>query len=57
MSYKEGIYEHVKGVNLGSHSVKIVGWGVDDSGVKYWIAANSWGKDWGMDGYFWFKED
>ena len=34
-----------------NHSVVIVGWGVDDkSGTKYWIARNSYGPKWGMQG-------
>uniref|UniRef100_A0A8C1EHI7 Tubulointerstitial nephritis antigen-like 1 n=2 Tax=Cyprinus carpio TaxID=7962 RepID=A0A8C1EHI7_CYPCA len=62
--YKSGIYRHTD-VNYhkpsqyrkhATHSVRITGWGEerDYNGRthKYWIAANSWGKNWGEDGYF-----
>jgi cathepsin B len=39
---------------LGSHNVKIIGWGVE-SGVSYWLAANSWNEDWGDNGLFKIK--
>ena len=36
----------------GFHSVRLIGWGVDNE-VKYWLAANSWGRKFGEDGgYF-----
>jgi len=50
-AYKSGIYKHTTGSMSAAHAVKIVGWGVED-GVKYWTIANSWGTDWGENGFF-----
>lgn len=50
-AYKTGVYRHVWGPMEVNHSVKILGWGVE-SGVKYWLCANSWGEDWGDKGFF-----
>ncbi|KAJ3662909.1 hypothetical protein Zmor_007225 [Zophobas morio] len=50
-NYKSGVYSYVSGNSVGYHVVKIVGWGTE-SGVPYWLIANSWGADWGDHGFF-----
>ncbi len=47
--YKSGVYTHVWGEMVGMHAVTIVGY--DDKG-GYFIVKNSWGKNWGEEGFF-----
>ncbi|CAD5221391.1 unnamed protein product [Bursaphelenchus okinawaensis] len=49
--YKSGVYQHKTGGYLGLHAVKVVGWGVEN-GTNYWKVANSWGPQWGENGFF-----
>lgn len=56
LSYKSGVYQHVKGKVLGGHAIRILGWGVDKyTNTPYWLIANSWNTDWGDHGYFKIK--
>jgi len=48
-NYKSGIYKNLTGNYVGGHCVAIVGYN-DDPG--YWICKNSWGTNWGEQGFF-----
>lgn len=50
LHYSSGIYVAESGVPIGWHALTLYGWGEED-GVKYWIAQNSWGEEWGEKGY------
>ncbi|CAH0717603.1 unnamed protein product, partial [Brenthis ino] len=53
--YGNGIFYNVKCNDRPlNHAVTIVGYGVRD-GATYWIVKNSWGEDWGQDGYILFS--
>ncbi len=50
--YTGGVYtyhENTSGDVIGGHCVQIVGY---DDAQHCWIAKNSWGKEWGENGYF-----
>jgi cathepsin L len=49
--YEGGIYDDptCSSINL-NHAIGVVGFGVEDA-TQYWIVRNSWGEDWGEEGY------
>lgn len=60
-SYKSGIYDEDgktwKQLNMQKpewekvdHSVVLVGYGIEN-GIEYWMIQNSWGSQWGMNGF------
>mmetsp|Transcript_3482 Transcript_3482/g.8667 ORF Transcript_3482/g.8667 Transcript_3482/m.8667 type:complete len:567 (+) Transcript_3482:58-1758(+) len=68
MFYSGGIFQDLKpgalaplGLNSVEwekvdHAVLLVGWG-EEAGQKYWLVQNSWGQDWGENGFFRINRD
>ncbi|XP_052167407.1 ervatamin-B-like [Oryza glaberrima] len=61
--YRKGVYDGPCGTRL-NHGVTVVGYGQEEApadggaaGDKYWIIKNSWGKNWGDQGYIKMKKD
>lgn len=51
--YKSGIFSDDKcSTTTLNHAVLAVGYGVDTRKNEYYIVKNSWGNDWGIQGYF-----
>jgi len=49
-SYSSGVLTGKCGQRL-DHGVLAVGYGTWSDGTQYWKVKNSWGTDWGMNGY------
>ena len=54
--YKKGILKKSDCGREIDHAVTVVGFGVEH-GTRYWIVKNSWGENWGIDGYFYIERD
>jgi len=62
--YVENAYQYVNQYVDTNHAVTIVGWddtipaeafGITPPGDGAWLVRNSWGEDWGQNGYFWLS--
>mmetsp|Transcript_91247 Transcript_91247/g.258406 ORF Transcript_91247/g.258406 Transcript_91247/m.258406 type:complete len:630 (-) Transcript_91247:68-1957(-) len=53
-SYRRGTYFRTPSAvgPLGGHAVRLVGWGTDKQHTDFWLVANSFGREWGMHGFF-----
>ncbi|AOT85582.1 v-cath [Cyclophragma undans nucleopolyhedrovirus] len=51
VEYDRGVMRFCSNSGL-NHAVLLVGYGVQDDGVPFWTFKNSWGDDWGEQGYF-----
>ena len=51
LTYKCGIYCPSK-QEIMRHAVEIVDYGISRYGTPFWVVKNSWGPEWGENGYF-----
>ena len=50
-AYTGGVFKDTTGCTSLDHSISIAGYGTDPEHGDYWVIRNSWGTDWGENGY------
>lgn len=48
-NYRSGVYQHISGSSVGWHCVQVIGY---SESQRCWICKNSWGTNWGDNGFF-----
>ena len=54
--YSSGVYSGPCGTDI-NHAILIVGYGVTRANKPYWTIKNSWGTEWGQNGFGYFKRN
>jgi len=50
-TYGGGVFNYTECDTIINHAVLLVGYGVDPAAGPYWKIQNSWGPDWGENGF------
>jgi len=55
--YQNGVmtWDECAWINQLDHCVQLVGYNTVQASNPYWIVRNSWGTDWGVEGYIWLQ--
>ena len=55
-AYRSGTIEHLDDTRGGGHMLCILGYRTEADGSRVFLVINSWGEEWGENGYCWIHE-